>query len=51
MFRAAHHSSSGALNCNCSLWFIYTCGDRPLKRLSGKIVHSALTKAGHHMCI
>jgi len=22
MFRAAHHSSSGALNCVCSLWFI-----------------------------
>jgi len=29
MFRAAHRSSSGALNCICSLWFIYTCGDRP----------------------
>jgi hypothetical protein len=28
MFRAAHHSSSGALNCICSLWFTYTCGDR-----------------------
>ena len=36
MFRAAHRSSSGALNCICSLWFIYTCGDRPLSRLSGK---------------
>jgi len=23
MFRAAHRSSSGALNCICSLWFIY----------------------------
>ena len=23
MFRAAHRSSSGALNCVCSLWFIY----------------------------
>jgi len=34
MFRAAHRSSSGALNCICSLWFIYTCGDRPLPRLS-----------------
>ena len=22
MFRAAHRSSSGALNCICSLWFI-----------------------------
>jgi len=27
MFRAAHRSSSGALNCTCSLWFIYPCGD------------------------
>ena len=23
MFRAAHRSSSGAVNCICSLWFIY----------------------------
>jgi hypothetical protein len=29
MFRAAHRSSSGALNCICSLWFICPCGDRP----------------------
>ena len=36
MFRAAHHSSSGALNFICSLWFIYPCGDRPLSRLSGE---------------
>jgi hypothetical protein len=36
IFRAAHRSSSGALNCICSLWFIYPCGDRPLPRLSGK---------------
>jgi hypothetical protein len=36
MFRAAYRSSSGALNCICSLWFIYPCGDRPLSRLSGK---------------
>jgi len=35
MFRAAHRSSSGALNCICSLWFIYPCGDRPLPRLNG----------------
>jgi hypothetical protein len=35
MFRAAHRSSSGALNCICSLWFIYTCGDRTLSRLGG----------------
>jgi len=33
MFRAAHRSSSGAENCICSLWFTYTCGDRPLPRL------------------
>jgi len=30
MFRAANRSSSGALNCICSLWFTYTCGDRSL---------------------
>ena len=36
VFRAAHRSSSGALNCVCSLWFIYPCGHRPLPRLSGK---------------
>jgi hypothetical protein len=29
-FRAAHRSSSGALNCICSLWFIYPCGDRAI---------------------
>ena len=39
MFREAHRSSSGALNCVCSLWFIYPCGDRPLSRLSGKWIH------------
>ena len=66
MFRAAHRSSSGALNCICSLWFIYPCGDRPLSRLSGKWIHfplswvgksrlkfshSALATAGHQMDI
>jgi len=35
-FRAAHRSSSGALNCICSLWFTCPSGDRPLPRLSGK---------------
>ena len=35
MFRAAHRSSSGALNSICSVWFICPCGDRPLPRLSG----------------
>jgi len=34
MFRATHRSSTGALNCICSLWFIYPCGDRLLSRLS-----------------
>jgi len=38
MFQAADRSSSGALNCICILWFIYPCGDRPLWRLSGKII-------------
>jgi hypothetical protein len=33
MFQAAYRSSSGAPNCFCSLWFIYTYGDRPLSRL------------------
>ena len=46
MFRAAHRSSSGALNCVCSFWFIYPCGYRPLPRLSGKwqwkMLHPAL---------
>jgi hypothetical protein len=36
MFLAAYRSSSEALNCICSLWFIYPCGDRPLSRLGGK---------------
>jgi len=36
MFREAHRSSSGALNCIWSLWFIYPCGDWPLSRLGGK---------------
>ena len=49
MFRVAHRSSLGALNCICSLCFMCPCGDRPLPRLSGKsISHSALTTAGHH---
>jgi hypothetical protein len=37
MFPAAHRSSSGALNCICSLWFTYTRGDRPLSNLSENI--------------
>jgi hypothetical protein len=30
MFRAAYRSSSGVLNCIYSIWFRYTCGDRPV---------------------
>jgi len=33
MFRAAYRSSSGALNCICSLWFTYACGDWSLSSL------------------
>ena len=56
MFRGAHRSSWGALNCICSLWFICPCGDRPLPSLSGKLIHSsishsALATVGHHMSI
>jgi len=39
MFRVTYRSSSGAPNFICNLWFIYTFS------------HSALTTAGHHMCI
>jgi hypothetical protein len=35
MFRAAHRTSSGDLNCICSLWFIYPCGDQQFSRMSG----------------
>jgi len=45
MFRAAYRSSSGAVNCICSLWFIYTCDDRPMSSRSGG------KTAGHHMCM
>jgi hypothetical protein len=38
VFRVAYHSSSGAPNCICSLWFIYTCGDWLLCRLGGNWV-------------
>jgi hypothetical protein len=41
MFRAAHRSSSGALNCICSLWFIYDV-------VTGRCQGSALATAGHH---
>jgi len=52
MFRAAHRSSSVALNCICSLWFICPYGDRPLPRLSGHSVPTQdLTTTGHHMGI
>jgi hypothetical protein len=42
MFQAAHRSSTGALNCICSLWFTYTCGDRPLSNLSGLLMMSGM---------
>jgi len=45
IFRAAFHSSSGAPNCICSLWYIYSYGDRPLSRLGGN------STTGHHMRI
>jgi len=38
MIRAAHRSSSGALNCICSLWFICPYGEQSLSRLSGHSV-------------
>jgi hypothetical protein len=35
MFRATNRPSSGAKNCNCSLWFTYVFGCRlPLRWLS-----------------
>jgi hypothetical protein len=40
MFQVAHHSSSGALNRTCSLWFIYIRGGRPLWRLRGKWIET-----------
>jgi len=45
MFREAHRSSSGALNCICRLWFIYPCGDRPLPRLgNGRSPHGHINQ-------
>jgi hypothetical protein len=45
MFRTAHRSSSGALNCICSLWFIYPWGDRPLSRLgNGRSPHGYINQ-------
>jgi hypothetical protein len=40
VFWAKHRSSSGALNCICSLWFICPYGDRPLAGLSGKWIRN-----------
>ena len=45
MFRAAYRSSSGALNCICSLWFICPYGDRPLPRLSGPLKNFGITNS------
>jgi len=43
MFRAAHRSSSGALNCICSFWFICRCqgwvGNFPLSLGNGRSPH------------
>jgi len=40
MFRAAHRSLSGALNCICSLWFTYTCGDRLMSSCQNRLDNS-----------
>jgi len=47
MFRASNRSSSGALICICSFWFVYTCGDRPLSRLSdnGRSPHGYINQS------
>ena len=50
MFRAAHRSSSGALNCICSLWFIYTCGDRPLPRQRPVTTWAYKTEESYRLC-
>jgi hypothetical protein len=47
MFQAAHRSSSGALKCVCSLWFICRYGDRPLPRLSGKSLSLSNGRSPH----
>jgi len=47
MFRAVHRSSSGALNCIWSLWFICPCVDRLLSKLSGNWLCQSLLKAQH----
>jgi hypothetical protein len=49
MFRAAHCSSPGALNCICSLWFTYTCGDWPL--LSSGHFPFTCIRIHEHICI
>ena len=49
MFRAAYRSASGAPNCTCSLWFIYTCGARPLSRLGGPSKYVAACVC--HLCV
>ena len=46
MFRAAHRSSSGALNWICSLWFKCPYGDLPLPRLSGHCSAHSLMMSG-----
>ena len=45
MFRAAYRLSSGAPNCIYSLWFIYSCGDRPLPSLdNGRSPHGYINQ-------
>jgi hypothetical protein len=46
MFRAAYRSSSGAPNCICSLWLIYTCGDRLLSMLGGNCPKNSCSNLG-----
>jgi len=43
MFRTAHRSSSGALNCNCSLWFIWV-GNFPLSLDNGRSPHGYINQ-------
>jgi hypothetical protein len=45
MLKTAHRSSSGVLNCICSLWFICQCGDRPLSSLgNGQLPHGYINQ-------
>jgi hypothetical protein len=50
MFLAAHRSSSGALNCICSLWFTYTCGDRPVLSVPSYTFYDSPSENLHKFC-